>query len=217
MNNIFKIIVDEINKFLNEEDYRGEHTAPAPDADDAPMYNLNLNGIYPENIYSNDAARDYQHYGDNRDKEAIYIIQSAKNKPNNLIKIYRAVPDINFNIKSKLKPLIDIVNYYHKWKFFPLKNQIVYSLEDKYSDLKYDEQQKQVLNDIYNQIEILKSEMNKKLTINNGDWVTISKNYAKEHIESNLNNNGMIISKTVPAKYLYTDGNDIFEWGYNIN
>jgi hypothetical protein len=214
MNNMLEIIIDEINKFLNEEDYRGGHTAPAPDADDAPMYNLK--NIYPENIYSNDAARLYSHYGDNRDNEAIYIIQSAKNKPNKLIKIYRAVPDINFNIKLKLKPLIDVVNYYNKWKFFPLKNQLIYSLEDKYSNLKYDEQQKQVLNDLYNQIETLKSQMNKKLTINNGDWVTISKDYAKEHIESNLNGQGIILSKTVPARNLFTDGNDIFEWGYNV-
>lgn len=53
-------------------------------------------------------------------------------------------------------------------------------------------------------------------TINDGDWVTTSKLYAKHHGESNLNNKYKIISKTVKAKELFTDGNSIFEWGYNV-
>ena len=54
-----------------------------------------------------------------------------------------------------------------------------------------------------------------KHKINAGDWVTPSRSYAKEHGEGNLNNKFKIISKTVPAKHLHTDGNSIHEWGYH--
>jgi hypothetical protein len=51
--------------------------------------------------------------------------------------------------------------------------------------------------------------------INPGDWVTINKRYAIQHGESNLYGDYNILTKTVPAKYLYTDGNSIHEWGYD--
>lgn len=212
--NIFSIINSEIRSFLNE-DYRGEHHAPSTDS--APMYDLG--DTYPDDIYSGDAARLYSHYGDNRDRQAIGIIQNARNKPNQAVKIYRAVPDINYDIKIKLKPLLNIVNYYSQWNHFPAKTQIVWDLQDKYSidNHSYDEQQKLILNDINNQIEEFQSQQQKQVGINNGDWVTIHKDYANQHGKSHLNNKFKIISKTVPAKHLYTDGNDIFEWGYYVN
>ena len=51
--------------------------------------------------------------------------------------------------------------------------------------------------------------------INKGDWVTISKEYAKDHGISNLNGKYKIISKSVAARDLFTDGNSIVEWGYD--
>jgi hypothetical protein len=51
--------------------------------------------------------------------------------------------------------------------------------------------------------------------INSGDWVSTTEEYANEHGESVLNNKFKIISKTVPASTLYTDGNSIHEFGYN--
>lgn len=213
------IIKNEIRVFLieNELEYRGEHSAPSPDSDDAPMHDLT--DIYPDNIYANDAARHYPHYSDNRDYEAINIMQSVRNKPRAQVKIYRAVPDINYEVNQKIKELYSIIIHYNKFGFFPLKNQIIYGLQDKYSNDKYgyDEQQKLIYSDIQEQIEALQSQNQKSIGINNGDWVTISKNYAKEHGESNLNNQFKIISKTVPARHLFTDANDIFEWGYYVN
>jgi hypothetical protein len=211
---IMEIIENEIKSFLIENDYRGEHTAPS--SEDSPMHDLT--DTYPDDIYSANAARMYGHYQDNRDYEALSIIQSARNKPNKLIKIYRAVPDINYELNTKLKPLLNVVNYYHQWKRFPMKNEIVYDLQDKYSidNNTYDEQQKLMINDLNKQIEELQSKQQKLIGINNGDWVTIGRNYAKEHGEAELNGQYKILSKTVPAKNLYTDGNDIFEWGYQI-
>jgi len=52
--------------------------------------------------------------------------------------------------------------------------------------------------------------------INNGDWVSTSKAYAKQHGESTLNGEYEIISKKVPAKTLSTEGYP-YEYGYNTN
>ena len=213
---LIKIINEEINSFVGEnDDYHGEHQAPS--TDDAPLHDITQ--TYPEDIYSSDAARMYGHYGDYRDQQAIGIIQSARNKPNKPIKIYRAVPDINHDLNTKLKPLLDIVNYHGQWNRFPMKNEIIYGLQDKYSinNHSYDEQQKLMLNDINNQIKNLQSQQQKPIGINAGDWVTIVRDYAKEHGQYNLGNKFKIISKTVPAKTLYSEGNDIFEWGYQPN
>jgi hypothetical protein len=51
--------------------------------------------------------------------------------------------------------------------------------------------------------------------INPGDWVAISRRYATDHGKSNLRNQYKIISKTVFARDLFTDGNSISEWGYD--
>ena len=54
-----------------------------------------------------------------------------------------------------------------------------------------------------------------KITINPGDWVCLTRNYAKEHGEGSLNNVFKIISKTVPAKHLFTNGDMLQEFGYD--
>lgn len=213
--NIQEIIKEEIINYLQEEDYRGNHSAPTTDS--SPMHDLS--DTYPDDIYSYDAARLYSHYNNWKDNQAISIIQSARNKPKKPIKIYRAVPDLNFDTNSKLKLLYYIVNYYNKFKFFPMKNDIVHNLQDKYDINKYsyDNQKKMILDDLNQQILNLESQQQQKLGINNGDWITIFKEYAKEHGISNLNDKFKIVSKTVPAQHLYTDGNDIFEWSYYVN
>jgi hypothetical protein len=54
-----------------------------------------------------------------------------------------------------------------------------------------------------------------KYVFRSGDWVTTSKQYAKDHGDSALQEKYRIFSKSVKAKDIYTDGNSIFEWGYN--
>ena len=51
-------------------------------------------------------------------------------------------------------------------------------------------------------------------TINDGDWVTLSKSYAKEHNDHSLGGNGKILEMTVSAKDIQFAGDDINEWGY---
>ena len=53
-------------------------------------------------------------------------------------------------------------------------------------------------------------------TINPGDWVTLSENYANQHKNFYLaNENGKVIAVQVRAGDLFTDGNSINEFGYD--
>jgi len=138
-----------------EEDYRGEHSAPRKGSG-APLHDLTQ--VYPD-IYElplATAARYYGH-GEPHDAEALSIMQRAKGRPSMPVKIYRAVPDLNKEIDKKIKAL----------------------------------------------------------TMNAGDWVTTVRNYAATHGRSVLLGNYKIVSKTVKAKDLYTDGNSPYEFGYD--
>jgi hypothetical protein len=48
-----------------------------------------------------------------------------------------------------------------------------------------------------------------------GEWVTTSKKYAQEHGDSALNGEYVVVARRVRARDIYTEGNSIFEWGYN--
>lgn len=198
----------------NLSDYVGQHSAPSKDENE-PMHNIV--DMFPD-IYSDKALKYYGGYGLD-DASVIYQIQTVHNKPNKLIKIYRAVPNLNKEVDKQIKGLIDLLNYRFKYRFFP-NNKIINSIEDKVNsenpNLTYDEVQQEVVNELNKMINELTTKKEKPLKINNGDWVTTSLLYAKQHGQSNLNNNYKIITKTVKASQLYTDGNSIFEWGYNI-
>lgn len=202
--------------YLGEDDYRGMHKAP--DKDDAPLHNLEE--LYPEDIYSSDAVKLYGTGDYSKDAESINIIQSARNRPRKPIKIYRAVPDINHEIKKKMKPWVDAVNYFYKWRFTPLadknpldKNKEYNDIYDKYFD--FSDDGKAWIDAMDAKIQEFKDKMSPPIKINSGDWVTINKRYAIEHGRDNLNGKYKIVTKTVPARTLYTDGNSIHEWGYN--
>ena len=101
--------IDELLKYAEEEDYKGQHQAP--DNEGSPLYDVTLNGTYPEDIYSLNGAR---YYGDGSsfDNQAISIIHHYRNKPNASVKIYRAVPDITFDVNKKLLQIQKILQYY---------------------------------------------------------------------------------------------------------
>jgi len=58
-------------------------------------------------------------------------------------------------------------------------------------------------------------DVSKETKINKGDWVTISKNYAREHGEGPLGGDYRVISQRVPAKHLFTNGDSPYEFGYH--
>lgn len=207
--NIIKLIRETI------EEYRGEHEAPGPD--DSPLHDLS--DTYGEDIYSNHALKHFGHTGDNWiDNTTLNIIQAYRNKPKKPIKIYRAVPNFNKDEEKKLREIYSILSHHNKFGYFPLKNKKIYELTDKYPIEKYsyDEQQKNILNDLTKEAEKIKNKISgNRLKINPGDWVTINKDYAKYHGQNELNNNYKIITKTVPASTIYNEGNSIHEFGYN--
>lgn len=51
-------------------------------------------------------------------------------------------------------------------------------------------------------------------SINDGDWITLSKNYANKHNEHSLGNKGNVVEMKVKAKDIQFAGDDIKEWGY---
>jgi hypothetical protein len=212
--NTTQFIYNTIKQILTEnEDYRGVHTAP--NKNDSPMHHLT--NTYPDDIYSGYGAR---YYGDGdtaMDNYSLSVIGSARNKPNKQIKIYRAVPDLNKDIDKEIKQRYDITRYYDQYGFLPLKNALVDKLMEKYSDYtgeRYNEGIQNVLKDIFKEINDLNTKKQNKITINDGDWVTINPKYAKDHGIGHLKNRYKILTKTVKASELFTDGNSIHEWGY---
>lgn len=188
--------------WFENEDYRGTHKAPDRE-NGAPLHDLSK--IYPDDIYGPNGARYYGH-GDSSDYFTISIIQAAKNKPHMQVKIYRAVPKV-LSTQEKITDLEKQKKYILKTgKVPPAARDYYNNNSSKYYDV------------INNQLDKLKSEPvveNEKIKINFGDWVTINRQYAVLHGESSLHGKYRILSKTVSAKTLYTDGNSIHEWGYN--
>ena len=54
--------------------------------------------------------------------------------------------------------------------------------------------------------------------LHDGDWVTLSENYARQHamIDDNPEHDWPVISQLVPAEKLTNDGNSINEFGYFV-
>ena len=187
---------DEIN------DYRGLHQAP-DQSNGSPMYDVTKNGTYSDDFYSQNAVR---YYGDGQifDNESIYLVQSLRGKPNASVKIYRAVPKVITN-QEKINDLDWQMKYILKYGRLPPH---VNTSLDKYKYYDY----------IHKEIESLSSQPiipDNKISINPGDWVTTTRRYAQMHGQGTLKNQYRILTKTVKAKDLYTDGNSVHEWGYN--
>lgn len=140
----------------NEEyDYRMQHRAPGIEG--APLYDLKINGVYPDDVYE---TLNYYNFGETDFKKVKNIVLNARNKPDYMVSIYRAVPRNIYDAFAK--------------------------------EGKLDE------------------------AINSGDWVSISKEYAKDHGKHYLDESldMPILTLKVPAKNLFTDGNSLLEWGY---
>lgn len=208
----------KVKQYLREADaseYAGYHRAPGNDGSSEPMHDIV--DMFP-GIYTNTAFRDYGGGYGLDESDVIHQIQSAETRPNKHIVIYRAVPDLNVEVDNKIKKLQKIIGYKIKFGFFPAGDKTVEDFEETVKNnnpsLKYEELKQAVYDGMVNTIENLQKQKKKPLKINNGDWVTTSRMYAKQHGESNLDGKYKIVKKVVKASQLYTDGNSIFEWGY---
>jgi DNA polymerase III epsilon subunit-like protein len=179
-------------------EYMGQHEAPDRD-NGAPLHELTANGIYPDDIYANDALEMYG-FGGEFSAAALSIANSAKGKPNKQIKVYRAVPlTVDDEIRGLEKQAAQIMRRGR------IPNSVTTPLDvSEYYGFVLDE------------IERLKKlTPEEKMKVNPGNWVTPIRDYAVSHGRSHLNGKYKIVSKTVPAKHLFTDGNSIEEWGYD--
>jgi len=184
-------------------DYRGSHQAPSPDFG-APLYDLTGGGqMYPADVYSSKAA---QFYGGNLpyDQKAFSIAQQYKDKPDALVTIYRAVPK-DISNSEKLATLEKQMAAYMKRGTLP-KDAENYSSGSKWYDDAYEKRDN--LRKMPDEPSI---DVN---AINAGDWVTLTKEYAKDHGESALNGEYKILSKKVKAKEVWTNADSIHEFGY---
>ena len=189
-----------------DEVYRGQHQPPtrqdAAAGGGSPLHDLS--GTYPDDVYGPNGVR---YYGDGRacDNESMAIIQSVRGKPKARVKIYRAVP----KVMDKQEKIFDIEQ---RKKEVLRRGQIPrdvtgFTDSSEYFDYLCDELDK------------LKAAPDEapaaKMKIEPGNWVTISRSYARDHGEAALNGEYRLISKTVSAGELFTDGNSLHEQGYD--
>jgi len=182
--------------------YRGQHTAPGPDFG-APLHDLTGGGqMYPSDVYAASASRIYGG-GMPYDRKAFDIAQSYRDKPNASVTIYRAVPKEMAN-SEKLADLEKKMAAYMKRGNLP-KDSFTDN-GSKWYDWAYEER---------NKLRGLPDEPITELGINPGDWVTLTREYAKDHGESALKGKYKILSKKVKAKDIWTNADSIHEFGYH--
>jgi len=73
-----------------EDDYRGTHKAPSGENGEGSLDAMDR--TYPDDIYSANGAR-YYGSGNKNDAEMIRIIQNLRGKPDQLVTVYRAIPN----------------------------------------------------------------------------------------------------------------------------
>lgn len=191
-------------KDVTDLSYRSTHEAPSPDFG-APLHDLTGGGqMYPADVYSSKAAQYYGTGFDKADREAFALANSVRGNPNAMVTMYRAVPKELSNSEKLAKIEKDMATYM-KRKTLPKDANT--NDGSKWYDFAYDERER---------LRKLPDEPSKNIdNINAGDWVTLTKDYAKQHGESVLNGNYKIISKKVKAKDLWTNADSIQEFGYN--
>jgi len=192
--------MDPLSKY---KDYVGEHSAPLGDSG-APLHDLtaNENAIYPSDVYSS-KANQYYGSGEPEDAQLFAMAQRLKDKPNEKVSIYRAVPKMQSNSEKIAGLEKDLANYMKRGRM--PKNADFDNKSDWYEWASNER----------DRLASLPEETIEPLSINHGDWVALDKKYAKEHGESALGGNYKILSKKVPARQLFTNGDSIREWGWD--
>jgi predicted GNAT family N-acyltransferase len=180
-------------------EYGGEHRPPGPDSG-APLHDLTGGGnVYPDDVYGANAAQYYGHGTPAMDRETVRILQGLKDKPNSTVTIYRAVP-------REAPPSEQAAVLQAQMKKFMARGTVP---EGESAKGWYDR-----ASDKLDRLKTMSDPTESMNTINSGDWVTVNRNYAKEHGEGALNGNYKIISQKVKANEVFTNGDSIHEAGY---
>lgn len=181
------------------ESYQMDHKAPSKD--DAPLYDVTKNGVYPDDFYSEQGLHYYGTGEPKHDRGSMAVIVACHHRPNAKVKIYRAVPLVE-STDDKISKIVKAKAQFLKTGKVPSEYK---GIRSNYYDSLCEDLDK---------LKLMPAETPVKPKINQGDWVTLVKSYAVEHGRSNLNNEFQVLTKTVLASQLFTDGNSINEWGY---
>lgn len=177
-------------------EYRGEHSAPDRETG-SPLFDVTLNGTYPVDFYSNMGARYYgDNGGDSQDRESVAIVQNLRNRPNRTVKIYRAVPKIETNAEQ----IATLQKYADQWLARRKPNPLAMSYDNLLTTIE--------------RLQKLPEVEVAKIAINPGDWVSINRQYCVDHGKSALRGKFRILSKTVKASEVFTNGDSVHEQGY---
>ena len=98
----------------SSEDYRISHTAPMRDFG-APLSDLTGNGIYPQDVYTDEGYRIYSHGQMLMNSKMFKLIKDMRGKPDKEITIYRAVPKNvgdEINVGDWVSPLREYAQYH---------------------------------------------------------------------------------------------------------
>ena len=97
MANLFRQVLMEV---LSEEndDYKGQHKPLTGDFG-SPLYDVTLNGTYPDDIYSK-YGKQYYGDGESYDNLNFMILNKYHNKPEENITIYRGLPSSQNSINK---------------------------------------------------------------------------------------------------------------------
>lgn len=191
-------------------DYRMSHR-PAGKEDSAPAHDLSA--LYPEDVYGPDGARIYSSGYEALDREALSILRAVRGKPNARITMYRTVPKV-LTVEQELDERLGQLRYILKHgKVPPESRETAAHLRMNAS------QYYNYVSDIVEGLRARQPEGGRPKSLESiqpGDWVTITRGYARHHGESNVGGRSRyrILQKTVKASELFTDGNSLQEWGY---
>lgn len=192
-----------IYKAEGMNDDMSRHQAPYRDDEGFFQPAYDVSRMFP-GIYTSSFSKALREYGtgSDSDPESLQIIRNIQNNPEAKVKIYRAVEKglrDNINDLKKDRDYIKRNGSVPPWSDIPPGNTDEYSMF------------------VDSQIENLGAVESATITptINPKDWVTISRQYAIDHGECCVPGDYTILSKTVKAKDLYTEGNSIHEWGYD--
>lgn len=189
-----------------DADYRGEHRPPnrqdAAAGSGSPLHDLS--GTYPEDIYGPDAVRLYGS-GLAYDGAAVAVMRAVRGRPRARVRVYRAVP----KTPDRQERILDV----ERRKREVMRRGRLPSGAAGFADSS--EYYDHLCDELDRLTALPDEEPAAKAKIEPGNWVTVSRAYAKEHGDSNLKGGYRILSKTVHAGELFTDGDSLHEQGYD--
>lgn len=184
---------------MKASDYRGMHKAPGREGA-APAHDLTQ--IYPDDVYGPMGMR-YYGTGDRKmDSESYEVLSKVRGRPNAKVTIYRAVPYEKTNAQ-KAAQLRTQMDWYMRRRLLPAGVE----LQD---EVEWYEKTKAEIE----RLETAEPSGGERYPINPGDWVTLSRAYAKQHGETTLGGKYRIEKKTVRASEIFTNGDSWNEFGY---